>query len=172
MQNIFPILSHDGSLLIKIGGFGAAKIPSDSDPLVTMVGTLEFMAPEIIDESGPYTHAVDIWSLGCLFFTLLTGKTLFPHRRSFYIYVYHPDGSEINNPRNALLAQGIRSEAAMDLVMRMLQINPENRPSAKAALSHQWFTNPSGMETQVTPELYNHFVQVLSGPKLRRFNGT
>ena len=168
MQNIFPILSHDRSLLIKIGDFGSAKIPSVNDQLVTAIGTPEYMAPEILGGSV-YTHAVDIWSLGCLSFTLLTGKSFFPDRKTFYTYVFHPDGYKNHSPREALLAHGITSEPVIDLSTRLLQIPPENRPSAEDALSHEWFNNPSGVETQeVTLELYNHFVKVLSGPRLQR----
>lgn len=78
MQNIFPILSHDYSLLIKIGDFGAAKFASAEDPLATGIGTWEHQAPEVFGD-GPYTLAVDIWSLGTIFFTLLTGRPLFPN---------------------------------------------------------------------------------------------
>lgn len=168
MQNIFPILSHDYSLLIKIGDFGAAKFASAEDPLTTGIGTWEHQAPEVFGD-GPYTLAVDIWSLGTIFFTLLTGRPLFPNRNAFNTHIFKFEGCGEHSPRNALLAQGVKSEAAIDLVAWMLQIRPEDRPSAEGALSHRWFNNPSGMETQVTPELYSHFVKVLSGPVLQRF---
>ena len=169
MQNIFPILSHDGSLLIKIGDFGSAKIASTDDPLITTIGTWEYQAPEILN-GDQYTLAVDIWSLGSLFFRLLTGRSLFPNRKTFFTYAYSSDGHEKHGPRNALLAQGIESEAVIDLVTRMLQIRPENRPSVEDALSHEWFNNPSGVETPVTPKLYRHFMRVFNGPALQRLN--
>ena len=168
MQNIFPILCHDRTLLIKIGDFGAAKIASDRDPLITAIGTWEIMAPEILD-GNPYTPSVDIWSLGYLFCTLLTGKPFFPDRKTYNTYVFHPDGCEIHAPRKALLAQGIKNEAAIDIVTKMLQVNPKDRPSAKDALDHEWFNNPPGVEPEkVTTDLYDHFMSVLSGPVLRR----
>jgi len=32
-----------------------------------------FMAPDILLESILYSHKVDVWALGIIFFTLLTG---------------------------------------------------------------------------------------------------
>lgn len=167
VQNIFPVLSHDRSLLIKIGDFGAAKVDSNVDPMKTMIGTWAHQAPEVLS-GKPYTLAVDIWSLGTIFFRLLTGTPLFPDRAKLLTRIIKYDMRGEHSPRNDLLAQGIKSEAAIDLVVQMLQVCPEDRPSAEDALSHRWFNNPSGMETQVTPELYSHFVKVLSGPRLRR----
>ena len=41
----------------------------------TAVGSPMYMAPEII-QGLPYSYAVDFWSLGVLFFELLTGKVV------------------------------------------------------------------------------------------------
>ena len=41
----------------------------------TMVGTPLFMAPEVMNDSGPgYGHPADIWSVGCLLIELLGRK--------------------------------------------------------------------------------------------------
>ncbi|RKP00290.1 hypothetical protein CXG81DRAFT_13416, partial [Caulochytrium protostelioides] len=52
-------------------GAGAAVAPAAA--ATNVVGTPNWMAPEIIELSGP-TLASDIWSLGCVVIELLTGK--------------------------------------------------------------------------------------------------
>ncbi|CAD8116057.1 unnamed protein product [Paramecium primaurelia] len=41
------------------------------------IGTPLFQAPEIVENSQNYTKAVDIWSLGCVFYEILTQVSLF-----------------------------------------------------------------------------------------------
>ena len=42
----------------------------------TFVGTLNYIAPEMI-QSNTASLASDIWSVGCLFYKMLTGQILF-----------------------------------------------------------------------------------------------
>ena len=58
---------------VKLTGFGSASAKVHAS---TLIGTPEFMAPEII-LAKPYSAAVDWWALGCLVCELLTGKTPF-----------------------------------------------------------------------------------------------
>jgi serine/threonine protein kinase len=44
-----------------------------------MCGTPLYMAPEIL-QGKPYDHKVDVWSLGAVFYEMLTGFTPFTGR--------------------------------------------------------------------------------------------
>lgn len=48
------------------------------DLLTEYVVTRYYRAPEIMLSKQDYTHAVDIWSVGCTFAEILSGKILFP----------------------------------------------------------------------------------------------
>jgi len=54
---------------IKLTDFGLSKDKGLSN---TMVGTLDYLAPEIINYKK-HNRAVDLWCLGCLTFELLAG---------------------------------------------------------------------------------------------------
>lgn len=43
-------------------------------------GTYEFMAPELLllSKENKYSFGVDLWSVGCMFGEMITGKRLFP----------------------------------------------------------------------------------------------
>jgi 3-phosphoinositide dependent protein kinase-1 len=49
----------------------------DMDRKGTFVGTVNYMAPEMISESES-TLSTDLWALGCLIFKMYTGKVPFP----------------------------------------------------------------------------------------------
>lgn len=53
--------------------FGLAKEFKEDTSCKSMVGTLEYMAPEILQGNG-HDKAADWWSIGILLFEMLTGK--------------------------------------------------------------------------------------------------
>ncbi|KAF2424261.1 kinase-like protein [Tothia fuscella] len=70
------LLDCEGHLLLA--DFGLSKVAvDDADKCNSFLGTVEYMAPEIV-LGKPYDFAVDWWSLGALGFDLLTGAPPFP----------------------------------------------------------------------------------------------
>ncbi len=70
------MITGDGKL--KIMDFGLAKLQGSSGltKTGTSLGTLSYMAPEQA-QGMPADHRSDIWSLGVVFYEMLTGETLF-----------------------------------------------------------------------------------------------
>ncbi len=69
------LLDAEGHLLLT--DFGLSKVAVDGDyRCKSMTGTMEYMAPEII-QGNEYDTAVDWWSFGILGFDLLTGSSPF-----------------------------------------------------------------------------------------------
>uniref|UniRef100_A0A1Y1K3G5 Protein kinase domain-containing protein n=1 Tax=Photinus pyralis TaxID=7054 RepID=A0A1Y1K3G5_PHOPY len=64
-------------LHVKIGDFGlAARIEFEGETKKTLCGTPNYIAPEILNKKG-HSFEVDIWSIGCIMYTLLVGKPPF-----------------------------------------------------------------------------------------------
>ncbi|TMW63141.1 hypothetical protein Poli38472_002082 [Pythium oligandrum] len=61
---------------VKLTDFGLAKEYREGDELLTVCGTKEYMAPEMLLGKG-YDSAVDWWSLGALAHEMLTGHPPF-----------------------------------------------------------------------------------------------
>ena len=72
--------------LMKVADFGLARSllqgGTEADPinpvLTDYVATRWYRAPEILLGSTRYGKAVDMWSLGCIFGEMLSGKPVFP----------------------------------------------------------------------------------------------
>lgn len=74
------LLSRNG--VLKICDFGFARLLTQSDireavPLTEYVSTRWYRAPELLVGEPSYTHAVDVWAIGCIFVELVTGQALF-----------------------------------------------------------------------------------------------
>lgn len=64
-------------LNVKIGDFGlATRIEFDGERKKTLCGTPNYIAPEILNKKG-HSFEVDVWSIGCVMYTLLVGQPPF-----------------------------------------------------------------------------------------------
>jgi len=111
--------------------------------LCTQVFTRSYAAPEILGalesslETSEYTHAVDIWSLGCVMFEVLTGSALFQKDLSVWHFCYGKAGAMLEPLREA-----VREEGGFEFVRGLLSPDPGERPSAAKALSDPWLKVP------------------------------
>ncbi|XP_065338464.1 serine/threonine-protein kinase/endoribonuclease ire-1 isoform X2 [Cloeon dipterum] len=96
-------------------------------------GTDGWIAPEMIDPEKTATFSVDIFSLGCLFYFVLSkGK--------------HPFGDDLHRQANIINGEGRlehleenKDYVALNLILAMIDIDPKNRPTASAAMKHPFF---------------------------------
>ena len=64
-------------LQVKMIDFGMSKHAKGGKvDLSTYAGTINFMAPEVVNEDG-YDNRCDLWSTGCVAFYMLTGELPF-----------------------------------------------------------------------------------------------
>lgn len=103
-----------------------------------LVGTPVFIAPEMYEEK-PYDSEVDMWSLGIVFYALMSGGVSpFPSSSSMDVMKWVVIHKQIEYPEEVF---GGFSDSAMSLLRMMLTKDPSKRISAREALKHPWFTN-------------------------------
>lgn len=127
-KNIFLFQDHgDSHVRAVLGDFGTSKTLASASALAaTIVGSPLYMSPEILD-SEPHGMATDIWSLGCILYELLA------HRPAFQAPSYPAVVLKITQGSFDPLADGI-SLPTRELVNRLLQKAPRDRPTAKEIL--------------------------------------
>jgi len=77
--NVFlhtPIIVGEALPMVKLGDLGLARPCCEFDIMTQGVGTLRYMAPEVL-ESGQYSLSADIYSFGLMLHELLTGNEPF-----------------------------------------------------------------------------------------------
>jgi|GEM_PF-5037235 len=135
------MLSRQG--LVKILDLGLALFRGDASwqqeaPLTgsdEVLGTFEYIAPEQLSSSHNVDHRADIYSLGCTFYQLLTGRPPFP--RSQYRYPLEVAMAHRSQPIPPI--RRLRSGVPDGLVVvleRMLAKDPQDRFSSANEVIH------------------------------------
>ncbi|CAL2049221.1 unnamed protein product [Caenorhabditis brenneri] len=65
---------------VRISDLGLAVEIKDNEPIKGRVGTVGYMAPEIV-KNERYSYGVDWWGVGCLIYEMIEGKAPFRQRK-------------------------------------------------------------------------------------------
>lgn len=120
-------------LQVKIGDFGlATRLEYDEERKQTVCGTPNYIAPEVLTKAG-HSYEADVWSIGCIMYTLLVGKPPFETSSIRETYsrikqVQYRTPSHISKP-------------AMTMISNMLQGTPSKRPPVSKLLKDAFFTS-------------------------------
>ncbi|XP_039735508.1 serine/threonine-protein kinase PLK4 [Pteropus medius] len=125
---------------IKIADFGLAtqlKMPHEKH--YTLCGTPNYISPEIATRSAHGLES-DIWSLGCMFYTLLIGRPPF-------------DTDTVKNTLNKVVLADYEmptflSREAKDLIHQLLRRNPADRLSLSSVLDHPFMSRNSSTKSK------------------------
>eukprot|EP00897_Mesotaenium_endlicherianum_P005773 jgi/Mesen1/5223/ME000026S04524 len=157
------LLDNNGTL--KIADFGLATFyrPEENVPLTSRVVTLWYRPPELLLGATNYGVAVDLWSSGCILAELLAGKPIMPGRteveqlhkifklcgspseeywrrsRLPHATIFKP-----TQPYKRSLLDTFKDfpASSLQLVDKLLSIEPLDRGTAAAALTSAFFTQP------------------------------
>ncbi|OMJ66055.1 hypothetical protein SteCoe_37240 [Stentor coeruleus] len=140
-ENILLEDKEDG-LSLKVADFGSSCFIDHKRKMTGCFGSAYYLAPEVL--SGEYTEKCDIWSCGIILFILLTGKPPYSGR---------DDKTIINQLKHCPL--NIKAEKyptlssnAIDLLQKLLILEPNDRISALEAISHPWVKSFRGHEEE------------------------
>ncbi|KAF8038087.1 hypothetical protein BT93_B0826 [Corymbia citriodora subsp. variegata] len=161
---------------LKICDFGLARVAFNDTPTAIFwtdyVATRWYRAPELCGSFfSKYTPAIDIWSIGCIFAELLTGKPLFPGKNVVHQLdlitdlLGTPSAEAIARVRNEKARRYLSSmrkkrpiplsqkfpnadPLALRLLERMLAFEPKDRPNAEEALADPYFKGLAKVERE------------------------
>jgi len=158
-QNL--LINRRGQL--KLADFGLARafgIPVNT--FSNEVVTLWYRAPDVLLGSRTYSTSIDVWSAGCIVAEMFTGRPLFPGtaNEDQLLKIFRLMGTPTEQTWPAVSAfpeyraawplyqpQDLASflptvdPFGLDLLKRMLQLQPQLRISARDALRHPWFND-------------------------------
>lgn len=144
--------------VLKITDFGWAAEACDAPR--GLAGTFDTMAPEVL-RNKTQTAAIDLWSAGAVLYHLVTGRRLLhcnTDQGATQLTITDPKSAE--RERSQWLLMEISgccppptrarpkhvSEACWDLIRRLLEPEPDFRPTAAEALEHRWLHSEKGQE--------------------------
>lgn len=137
---------------LKLVDFGLSnKFGSKFEQLHSKVGTIYYVAPEVL--MGNYDYKCDMWSLGVLMFTMLSGDLPFYDEAVGEVYRKLKNAAySFEKP-----AWDKVSDLAKDLISKLLVVDPEQRYSAVDALHHEWFIQMQKRQSGMTASIYESF---------------
>nr|XP_033786411.1 serine/threonine-protein kinase DCLK3 isoform X1 [Geotrypetes seraphini] len=156
-ENLLVQHNTDKSTTLKLADFGLAMFVTE--PIFTVCGTPTYVAPEILSEKG-YGLEVDMWAAGVILFILLCGfppfRSLKRDQEELFQIIQLGDFDFLAPYWDSI------SDAAKDLIGRLLVVDPKERYTAQEVLRHSWITsggkaNGRNLQREVTMNIERHF---------------
>ncbi|KAL2612408.1 hypothetical protein R1flu_024100 [Riccia fluitans] len=145
-------MSEDHDSPIRLIDFGLAEFIPPDGLLSNPVGTVGFIAPEVL--RGEYGTGADIWCIGVITYFLLSGNWPFGSDGDLETYkaalCKYMNGDAITWP--------LVSFEAKDFLQQLLNTDMKNRFSASQALAHPWIQTNHTRRSQHSAPVLNRTV--------------
>ena len=123
------------NMQLKLGDFGLATIfEFEGERKLSLCGTPNYIAPEILEGKKGYSFEVDIWGIGIILYILLIGKPPFETNNAKETYK-RIRMKNYSFPQNEKI-----SEPAKELIQSILVLEPHKRPTLKEILNSDFMT--------------------------------
>uniref|UniRef100_A0A8D2LB20 CaM kinase-like vesicle-associated protein n=1 Tax=Varanus komodoensis TaxID=61221 RepID=A0A8D2LB20_VARKO len=135
---------------IVISDFHLAKL--ENGLIKEPCGTPEYLAPEVVGRQR-YGRPVDCWAIGVIMYILLSGNPPFYEEMDEDDYENHD-----KNLFRKILAGDYEfdppywddiSQAAKDLVARLMEVDQDQRITAEEAISHEWISGNAASDKNI-----------------------
>ncbi|XP_069493551.1 ribosomal protein S6 kinase alpha-5 isoform X2 [Ambystoma mexicanum] len=142
---------------IKIIDFGFARLkPQDNQPLKTPCFTLHYAAPELLSHSG-YDESCDLWSLGVILYTMLSGQVPFQCREKRMCTSAEEIMKNIKMGDFSFEGEAWKnvSREAKDLIQGLLTVDPNKRIKINSLRYNEWLQDGSPLSSNLlmTPDV-------------------
>lgn len=149
-ENVLCV-SKNWPLHVKIADFGLANFTEDGEvreKTNVMIGTPGYVAPELV-RGQSYGAAVDMWACGVLLYIMLSGRMPFFGKDDAAVMRMIKIGRyEFPDREWSSISEGAKS-----LVRGLLQIDPDKRLTADAALQHPFLDTTAQSSAPIQNDL-------------------
>ncbi|EFJ50133.1 hypothetical protein VOLCADRAFT_58667 [Volvox carteri f. nagariensis] len=178
---------------LKLADFGSCRGIYSKQPYTEYISTRWYRAPECLLTDGYYNYKMDMWGVGCVFFEIVSLFPLFPGTNELdQITKIH---NILGTPPPELLAKMKKRSQHMDfnfppkegtgvakliphvnpecvdLIVKLLSYNPDERLSARQALRHPYFRDLREAEKRqkalMAPDVSGHLT-AMEADKVRQ----
>ncbi|XP_030175639.1 ribosomal protein S6 kinase alpha-5 isoform X1 [Lynx canadensis] len=149
---------ENDNLEIKVIDFGFARLkPPDNQPLKTPCFTLHYAAPELLNHNG-YDESCDLWSLGVILYTMLSGQVPFQsHDKSLTCTSAVEIMKKIKKGDFSFEGEAWKnvSQEAKDLIQGLLTVDPNKRLKMSGLRHNEWLQDGSQLSSNplMTPDI-------------------
>uniref|UniRef100_A0A452TJ60 Ribosomal protein S6 kinase n=1 Tax=Ursus maritimus TaxID=29073 RepID=A0A452TJ60_URSMA len=149
---------ENDNLEIKVIDFGFARLkPPDNQPLKTPCFTLHYAAPELLNHNG-YDESCDLWSLGVILYTMLSGQVPFQsHDKSLTCTSAVEIMKKIKKGDFSFEGEAWKnvSQEAKDLIQGLLTVDPNKRLKMSGLRYNEWLQDGSQLSSNplMTPDI-------------------